>query len=108
MSDDNVAVETGVAEVAAPKDPVLSTLYAAVAQSGGKWKLVTVRPDHGADYEQVFRYFAASELPVRLFNANSFLSAADVTVRVLNNAAASEGIKYVGEIDPVLYEGPKL
>lgn len=108
MSDDNVAVETGVAEVAAPKAPELATLYAAVAQGGGKWKLVTVRPDHGKDYEQVLRYFAASEAPVRLFNANSFLSAAEVTVRVLSNAATAEGIKYIGEIDPVLYEGPKL
>jgi hypothetical protein len=45
---------------------------------------------------------------VRLFNANSFLSAAEVTVRVLSNAATAEGIKYIGEIDPVLYEGPKL
>ena len=108
MSDETVAVDTDVAEVTAPLAPELSTLYAAVAQSGGKWKLVTVRPDHGTDYEQVLKYFAASEAPVRLFNASSYLSAAQVTAGILKSADASEGIKYVGAIDPVLYEGPKL
>ncbi len=105
MSNDNV-----VAEGAAPvvKTPDLKTLYAAVGLPGGKWKLVTVRPDHGSDYEAVLRYFSASEVPTRLFNASSYLSAANVTVNVLRNDGTAEGVKYVGEIDPVLYEGPKL
>ncbi len=108
MSDDNGAVETTVAEVATPTTPDLHTLYAAVANGGGKWRLVTVRRDHGQNYEQVVKYFSAADCPVRLFNAKGLLAAGEVTVRVLQSSLTAQGVKYVGEIDPVLYEGPKL
>ncbi len=105
MSDEN-----GVAEVTAPaaNTPDLETLYAAVAHGGGKWKVVKVRPDHGGAYQDVLRYFSSNETPVRLFNASSQSSAVEVAVNVLQSSADVKDVKYVGAIDPLLYEGPRL
>lgn len=108
----SLAVSNGTTNDAAEEPlsttPDLKTLYAAVAGTDGRWQLVIVRRDHGANYEQVVRYFSDTGRPVRIFNARGIMCAGLAVTTALGSAKSAQGVTYVGKIDPLFDRGRNL